>query len=131
MKQNRRAEALQARERRLASADTVIIPAREEGFKKVFLGENRWYEVRIGPLMIDRLKYIAAYQVAPVSAVTHVAEIEEILPYKDTGKYEIIFSGAAERISDVKPAASRMSPQGPLYCRREDLIKAGNLEDLL
>src|SRR5690349_12114957 len=30
-----------------AQIDTVVVPAREEGFREVFLGENRWHAVRI------------------------------------------------------------------------------------
>ena len=27
--------------------DTIIVPAREEGFNRVFLGENAWYAIKI------------------------------------------------------------------------------------
>jgi len=60
-----------------AQCDTVIVPARKDGFEKVFLGESQWHEIRIGSEMIDRLKYIAAYQVAQISAITHVAQVKE------------------------------------------------------
>ena len=30
--------------------DTVIVPAREEGFQRVFVGERRWYPITLkGP----------------------------------------------------------------------------------
>jgi hypothetical protein len=51
--------------------DTVVVPAREDGFQDVFLGEDRWYSVRINETVQPQIKYIAAYQVAPVSAITH------------------------------------------------------------
>lgn len=41
--------------------------------------------------MLSKIQYIAAYQVAPVSAITHVAEVERIEKYKDTGKYILYF----------------------------------------
>ena len=41
--------------------DTVVVPAREEGFKEIFLGENRWRAVRIHGTMRPQIKYIAAY----------------------------------------------------------------------
>lgn len=131
MKRSASVEAQASRQRRRATSDTIIVPAREEGFNKVFLGENRWYQVRIGPAMKERLKFIAAYQVAPISAITHIARIKEIVPYEDTGKYEIIFSGAAEKITDVKLTVPRMSPQGPLYCKRDDLMAAKTIEEVL
>jgi hypothetical protein len=58
------------RRARRAESDTIIVPAREDGFKEVFIGLNQWYAIRIGAAMKDRIKYIAAYQVAPVSAIT-------------------------------------------------------------
>lgn len=33
--------------------------------------------------MLNRIKYIAAYQVAPISAITHLAEVAKIEKYKD------------------------------------------------
>jgi hypothetical protein len=77
---------------RRAVSDTVVVPARKEGFEREFLGNHQWYAIRISPAMKDRLQYIAAYQVAPVSAVTHIAEIERIEPYQDTGKFKVIFT---------------------------------------
>jgi hypothetical protein len=41
-------------------SDTIIVPAREDGFSELFLGENRWYAIRIGGADADtphRIKY--------------------------------------------------------------------------
>lgn len=38
-----------------SSDDTVIVPARSTGFKEVFIGENRWYSIRMKD---ERIKYI-------------------------------------------------------------------------
>jgi hypothetical protein len=45
-----------------------------------FLAENQWHDVIIGAAMKERTKYTAAYQVAPISAVAHLAEINEVRP---------------------------------------------------
>jgi hypothetical protein len=37
--------------------DTIIVPAKEEGFKKVFLGESAWYAIRISAGKIPKIKY--------------------------------------------------------------------------
>ncbi|MEL7406668.1 MAG: GIY-YIG nuclease family protein, partial [Cyanobacteria bacterium J06558_2] len=66
-----------------AIKDTVIVPAQREGFERVFLGENCWHAIRIGGGMLDQIKYIAAYQTAPISAITHVAPVDKIEPYGD------------------------------------------------
>ena len=67
--------------------DTIVVAAREEGFQRVFLGGDCWYAIRISGGKLADIKYIAAYQVTPISAVTHVAEIDSIEPYGDKGKY--------------------------------------------
>ena len=45
--------------------DTIVVPARQEGFEEVFLGEDCWYAIRISSSMIDRIKYIAAIKPRP------------------------------------------------------------------
>ena len=124
-------EARERRKKRRAKSDTIIVPAREEGFNEVFIKENQWFAIRIGAAMKERLKYIAAYQVAPISAVTHIAEIEDIKPYKDTGKYVVIFKGPAKEINPITVKETKNAPQSPTYVRYEDLIAANTLEDAI
>jgi hypothetical protein len=116
---------------RRAVSDTVIVPAREDGFITEFLGNHQWFAIRLSPAMKDRLKYIAAYQVAPVSAVTHIAEIQEIRPYQDTGKYQVIFKGPARTIGPITSGELKYSFQGPTYVQSEKLFAAKTLEDVL
>ncbi len=116
---------------RRAQCDTVIVPAQEDGFNRVFLKENRWHAIRIGAAMKNKIKYIASYQVAPISAVTYIAEVKEIRPYKDTGKYEVIFTGPAKEITPIKLREIKYKPQGPVYSKYEKLMKAKFLEDAL
>jgi hypothetical protein len=120
-----------ARRLRRSHCDTIIVPAREEGFQDVFLGQDQWYAIRIGAGMKDRIKYIAAYRVAPISAVTHIAEVAEIKPYKDTGKYLVVFKGPAQEIPHVPIEPGNPGPQGPVYARRELLLAKKKLEDVL
>lgn len=42
--------------------DTIVVPAREEGFKQRFLNEHCWFSVRINAKHISKLKFIAAYR---------------------------------------------------------------------
>ena len=72
--------------------DTVIVPAKKEGFEEVFLVEDCWYAIRISGGMLDKIKYIAAYQTHPVSAITHYAPVDRIERYGEGGKYKLIFS---------------------------------------
>jgi hypothetical protein len=111
--------------------DTIVVPAREEGFKQRFLNENCWFAVRINAKHISKLKFIAAYQVAPVAAITHIAEVDAILPYNDTGKYMIKFKGPATAIVPIpRPENSEVNMQSSRYALREKLLAAKNLDEV-
>jgi hypothetical protein len=111
--------------------DTIVVPAQKEGFERVFLGEDCWYAIRISGGMQGKIKYIAAYQTQPVSAITHYAEVDRIEPYGDSGKFKVIFSGKAREISPIpfKDAISG-SMQGPRYTNFEKLKLATNIGHL-
>jgi hypothetical protein len=112
--------------------DTVIVPAQEDGFRKVFLGENCWYSIRIGGGMLPKIKYIAAYQTSPVSAITHHARVERIEPYGDEGKYRLIFAEPAKPLPKPIPFADapQGSMQGPRYTSLAKLQSAKRVVDL-
>ena len=81
--------------------------------------------------MKDRIKFIAVYRVAPIQAITHIAKVQEIKPYKDTGKYQVIFEGAAEQIKPIKLKEGEAGPQGPFYVQREKLLNAKTVDEAL
>src|SRR5258706_10332626 len=83
-------------------ADTVVVPAHEEGARETFLGEHRWHAVRIHGAMRPRIKYIALYQVAPVSAITHVAPVQSIEPWKESDRVVVNFAEPAEPIGPIR-----------------------------
>jgi hypothetical protein len=62
--------------------DTVIVPAQKS----------------ISGGMLDKIKYIAAYQTQPVSAITHYAPVDRIEPYGEGGKYKLVFSMKAKPV---------------------------------
>jgi len=111
--------------------DTIIVPAQDEGFKEVFIGENCWYAIRIGGGKLKDIKYIAAYQTAPVSAITHYAEVESIEPYGDGGKYKLNFVGVAKSITPIKlGAAKKGALQSSRYTSYDKLMEAKDIMDL-
>jgi hypothetical protein len=130
-KETQTPEARALRRERRARSDTVVLPAREEGFQEVFIGENQWRAIRIGAAMKDRVQYIAAYRVAPIQAVTHLAKVKEIRPYKDTGKYQLIFDGPAKEIKHVKLGDGEAAPQGPFYVQKDKLLTATTINQIL
>jgi hypothetical protein len=111
--------------------DTIVVPAQEEGFERVFLGENCWHAIRIAGGMLDKIKYIAAYQSRPVSAITHYAPVDRIEPYGDSGKYKVVFSEPAKRIDPIPFGdAPSGAMQGPRYTSFEKLKSAKTVSDI-
>jgi hypothetical protein len=109
----------------------VVVPAQEDSFKTIFLGEHRWRSIRISGGKLQQIRYVAVYQTKPVSAVTHYAPVATIEPYGEDGKYQLIFSGPAVDVGPVPfadaPAAAMM---GPHYTTLGKLMGAKKLMDL-
>jgi len=115
--------------------DTIIVPARKKGFEEVFIGENRWWEIPISKTMQSQLKYIAAYQIKPIQQVTHIAEIKNIEPWKDTSKYVVNFKDPAQKLDqpiDNKFIKGKeiIRVQGPIYAEHSKLIKSKTLKEV-
>jgi hypothetical protein len=111
--------------------DTVVVPAQKDGFEKVFMGENCWHAIRISGGMLNKIKYIAAYQTQPISAITHYAPVERIEPYGENGKYKLVFSEKPIQIAPIPFAdASAGAIQGPRYTNLEKLKSAKKLSEI-
>jgi len=112
--------------------DTVVVPAQEPGFTETFLGEHSWYAIRIGGGMLEKIKYIAAYQTAPVKAVTHYARVDRIEPYGDDGKYRLIFAEPAKPLPQPIPFADAPLAlmRSPRYTSLAALLSAKRITDL-
>jgi len=107
-----------------ADFDTVIVPAREEGFQRVFVGERKWYPIRLSPESRARLKHVAAYRTAPISAVTHVADVRAVVRL-DNGRWAIEF-GTVRDVTPIKfisDGATKML-QTPRLTSLEKLLTA-------
>lgn len=115
----------------LSAVDTVVVPARKEGFNDVFMGENRWYKIRIHSSMIPKIKYIAAYRVAPESAITHVAPVASIEQWPDTNKYVVNFGEPAQPMGPIRlvPKGRVKALQAARYTPRQRLDQARNLDE--
>lgn len=112
--------------------DTVVVPAREDGFQETFLGENRWYAIRIHGTMRPQIKHIAAYRIHPTSAITHIAPVASIEAWKDTAKFVVNFSAPAKEIGPIPlvKGGRCKALQNLRYTNREKLMSAKSLEDL-
>lgn len=111
--------------------DTIVVPAQEDGFQETFLKENRWYAIRMHSSMLPKIKYVAAYRVAPVSAITHIAKVETIEQWQDTSKYVINFEKPAEKIAELKLVSNGVvkAPQSTRYTSLAKLNNAKSLDD--
>jgi hypothetical protein len=112
--------------------DTIVVPAQDYGFISTFLGENRWWAVRVHGSLRRQLKYIATYRVAPVSAITHIAPIKSIEPWKRSDKVVINLAAPATEIGPIPlvKGGKVKAPQNVRYAIREQLLSARNLDDL-
>lgn len=113
--------------------DTIIVPTGDpedpEGFSKYFLGQNYWYPVRISGGNLKKIRYVAAYQSKPISAVTHYAPVSGILPYGGDGKYRLIFEEPASPLHRIE--LGNIAPlRSPRYTNLEKLRSASNLAEL-
>lgn len=118
----------------LSSFDTVVYPSHDDGFRKVFLGEKKWYYVRANRSKIPFVKYLAIYIGAPYSRITHYARVAEngFLLDEEKQKYIVFLEGepiALEHpvvLGSTPPAATR----APRYTTLEKLLSAQEIKDL-
>ena len=113
--------------------DTIVVPAREDGFLETFLGENRWYAIRINKAKLPQIKYIACYRVSPVSAITYWAPVRDILPYpEDLSKFVVYFADKPKQIGPVALVehGKVRHIQSPRYACLDKLLRAKNLDEV-
>jgi hypothetical protein len=114
--------------------DAVVFPAQEEGFRDVFLGEEQWYYVRISKHKIPHIKYVAIYVNAPISAITHYAEVAEdgfVLDVEE-GKYIVKLASSPKKLTRPIPRGliSPASVRSPKYTTLNKLLHAEKFADL-
>lgn len=116
----------------VAEVDTIVVPAQAEGFQETFLGENRWHAVRIHGTMRPQIRYIAAYQIRPISAITHIASVSSIEPWGDTGKFVVNFSQPAQEITPIElvPKGRVKALQNIRYTTLKRLETAKTLDEV-
>lgn len=109
--------------------DTIVCPAQEEGFRATFLGKKQWYQIRIAPSKISQIKYLAIYEVAPVSAIQWVGKVSKIEQYQGGQKYIVYFSEIF-KIGPIVNEDHTLAPQAPRYTRFELLSQAKTLVEI-
>ena len=112
--------------------DTIIVPARQREFQRTFIEKGCWYAIRIHKNMISKIKHIAAYRVAPISAITHIASVKRIKPWMDTNRYVLHFSEAPEEITPIPlvPGGVAKAPRDRRYTSLQILLASKNLDEV-
>lgn len=109
--------------------DTIVCPARKEGFKSAFLDQKAWWAVRISSNVRNKLKYIAMYEVAPVSAIRWYGIISSVKPYEDTGKYKI-FCSKIHKIGPIKLDNPKYTPYASRYTKFDLIRNTEKISDI-
>ena len=111
--------------------NTIVVPAKQDGFEKTFLGENAWHAVRISGGKLQKIRYIAAYITQPISQITHYAPVASIEAYGEQGKYKLNFSEPAKLVGPIPYGdAPSGAMQSLRYTSLNKLLKAKKLTDL-
>lgn len=124
-------DVIALRSARKNRSDTIVVPAQKEGFERVFIGKSEWYSIRLNKKRIPQIKYIAGYQTTPISAVTHLAEVKEIVvSHEDPKKFKVIFKAPAKEIKHI-PLGKGQIMMGPVYVELETLKNSKDLAEAL
>ena len=112
---------------------TIVVPARHEGFKKVFLGEQQWYDIRISKDNQGMIKFIAAYETAPVSGIQYIAEIDDIVPSDNyVGYCKIKFKkDTLKQYEEIKKFETGFPPRNIVYTSKKLLDQTDNLDNII
>lgn len=112
--------------------DTLVCAAKEEGFKRAFIGQKAWWAVRLNTKTISFIKYLAIYQVAPESKITYYGKVGKIEPFENTNKYKLYLDG--DPIKLERPVGlgdnPHLKPQGPKYAKLSVIKKAKTIDDI-
>ena len=112
--------------------DTLVCAAKEDGFKRAFLDQKAWWAVRLNPNTIPHIKYIAIYQVAPISQITYYGKVSRIEPFEDTGKYILYLNDDPIKLKNPVGIGKdpHLKPQGPKHAELEKILHAKTLDEV-
>lgn len=112
--------------------DTIVCPAKEDGFQSAFIENKAWWAIRIWQQKIPYIKYIAMYQVAPLSQITHYGVVDRIEPFEDSGKYIVYLKGDPIKLKNPVGIGEKrnIQPQSSKYAKFEDILTAQSLDDV-
>ncbi len=110
--------------------DTIVCAAFEDGFQRAYVKNSAWWAISLSQKAREQIKYLAIYQNSPIKEIRHIAEIERIEPYKDTGKF-ILYLGKKMEVGPI-PLDKRKgaAPQSPRFTTFQKLKGAKKVSEL-
>lgn len=114
-----------------SDTDTLVVAAKEENINEFFLGQKQWPGVRIDVKMLPKIKYMAVYQSAPISAITHVAAVASIRPFQRTSRYVLYLETPKCLARPLKRVGGGKvwAIEAPRYTLLAKLLNATNLDE--
>jgi len=108
------------------------VPAQSHNFESMFMRDHRWADIRVDPDRRDRIEYLAVYQTAPESAITHIAQVLDIRKGQEPGKCELHLSAPEKLPHEVKLVpGGHISPLRNIrYTTRARLIASSTLDEV-
>lgn len=122
-------EAKSSKVKEVRDIDTMVAAAKADGFKQVFLEQKMWHAVRISESVIPQIKYLAMYEVSPISKIRWVGKVQSIKPWEDSGKY-VLYLSDIFKVGPIELDDQKHVPQGPRYTNFELIEKAKKLGDI-
>ena len=113
--------------------DTIVCPAHLSRVDPVFKQQNCWFAIRIGQAALKNLKYIALYEVAPISCICYWAKITTIESHRDTpGKFIVHHDGKVTKLATPVKISENpgLALQGPRYYKLSDIKASEDLDEL-
>ena len=113
--------------------NTIVCPSTGGGLEKAFKKKKAWWAVRIGQSNIEKLKYIALYEGAPISGIRYYAQITKIEPFENKpGKYIIHHDGNIIKLKNhiLLGKTHQLALFGPRYYKLGDIISSKNMAEL-
>ena len=108
--------------------DTIVVPTPTGEFRRI-CGQGCWYPLKMAVRKARNVKWAAAYETAPTSAVTHIARVRSLKQPAD-GTYKIVFDGRVKRIRPIPFGGVRGGIRRLRYTTQRKLQSAKLIRDL-
>jgi len=111
--------------------DLIVVVANQIRFRRQVIEQRMWYPIRLDDNRLGTLRLIAIYNTSPVCAITHLARILSIKPYRNSGKYQINFVEPFQLMKPVRLDSENIARlAGHRYSWVQRLFEAKFISDL-